>query len=87
MDIMELGAFGELIGAVAVVATLFYLGRQMSHSVGLARTTQGQLLMGSYAELNTVIATDPEVRALLVRMEDAACALNPEEVVMARHLT
>ena len=29
MDIMELGAIGELIGGVAVIATLIYLARQI----------------------------------------------------------
>ena len=41
------GAIGEIIGAVAVVATLYYLARQISDSTKQSR-------MASVAELNTI---------------------------------
>ncbi len=31
MDIMELGAIGELVGGVAVIASLIYVGLQVRH--------------------------------------------------------
>ena len=37
MDIMELGAIGELVGGVAVIATLIYLAIQVRQSNNLAR--------------------------------------------------
>lgn len=36
MDIMELGALGELVGGVAVIASLIYVGMQMRQSNRLA---------------------------------------------------
>ena len=42
-----IGAIGEIIGAVAVVVTLFYLARQINDSTRQAR-------MASVAELNTI---------------------------------
>ena len=38
MDIMELGAIGELVGGVAVVASLVYVGLQVRQSNQLNRT-------------------------------------------------
>ena len=37
MDIMELGAIGELVGGVAVVASLLYVGRQVRQSTEQTR--------------------------------------------------
>ena len=39
MDIMELGAIGELVGGVAVVATLVYLAAQVRQNTRLATST------------------------------------------------
>ncbi len=36
MDIMELGAVGELVGGVAVIASLIFVGLQMRHGNRLA---------------------------------------------------
>ena len=38
MDIMELGAIGELVGGVAVIATLVFVGLQVRQSNDLERT-------------------------------------------------
>ena len=34
MDIMELGAIGEMVGGVAVIASLIYIGLQVRQSIG-----------------------------------------------------
>ena len=39
MDIMELGAIGELVGGVAVIGSLIYVGLQVRHSAEQARQT------------------------------------------------
>ena len=45
MDIMELGAIGELVGGVAVIATLVYLAMQIRSSQKTAlRATQNELV-------------------------------------------
>ena len=41
MDIMELGAIGELVGGVAVIASLIYVGFQVRQSNSVARAAAG----------------------------------------------
>ena len=48
MNIMELGAMGELVGGVAVIASLLYVGLQVRQSV---RSTQSQItITGTFDE-------------------------------------
>ncbi len=44
MNIMELGAIGELVGGVAVIATLGYLAAQVRHSARASRSASYQRL-------------------------------------------
>ena len=44
MEIMELGAIGELVGGVAAIASLIYVGIQVRQS---AQATRAQLLTES----------------------------------------
>ena len=37
MDIMELGAIGELVGGVAVIASLIYVGLQLRQNTSATR--------------------------------------------------
>lgn len=39
MDIMELGAIGELVGGVAVIGSLIYVGIQIRHGAAAARSS------------------------------------------------
>ncbi len=50
MDIMELGAVGELIGGVAVLATLVYLALQVGQNVKQLRVDSLQAAVIGYAE-------------------------------------
>ncbi len=62
-----IGAIGEILGAVAVVITLFYLSRQIGQNTRSERASSRQALidtfydhawkLGSDAELNTIIRT------------------------------
>ena len=79
------GAMGEVIGALAVIGTLIYLGRQVSHSVGLTRTSQKQGIMDAYASWNEMVISSPELLAFLKRMEDPENEISGEESVLARH--
>ena len=45
MDIMELGAIGELVGGVAVIATLIYLALQVrENTTALSSTRHHEML-------------------------------------------
>ena len=60
-----LGAVGEIVGAAAVLATLIYLARQVTHSVNLARAQQNKGLMDSYHGWNELIANNPAMAEVL----------------------
>lgn len=85
MDWDAVGAMGEVIGALAVIGTLVYLGRQVSHSVGLTRTSQKQGIMDAYGSWNEMIISSPELLTFLKKMEDPENEVSEEESVLARH--
>ena len=59
MDIMELGAIGELVGGVAVIATLIYLAVQVRQNTDLAQGAAQRDLMNSFQANLDRIARDP----------------------------
>ncbi len=59
MDIMELGAIGELVGGVAVIATLIYLALQIRQNTNLAQGTAQRELMDSFQANIDRVAQDP----------------------------
>jgi hypothetical protein len=69
MDLMStaelLGSFGEFVGAIAVVATLFYLARQIRQSTEVSRTTSYHQAL----EQGLTAALQPDFSELLSRVE------------------
>ena len=61
MDIMELGALGELVGGVAVIATLLYLAVQIRQATSVAQGTAEQELMDAVQRISDQIARQPEL--------------------------
>ena len=59
-----LGAIGELVGAVAVVATLAYLAVQIRQSNKLSRATAVQIVSQQNLEFLGMLATNPDLREL-----------------------
>ncbi|MCP5182684.1 MAG: hypothetical protein H6993_01915 [Pseudomonadales bacterium] len=93
MNIEVIGAWGELIGGVAglfaavgVIVTLFYLARQVSDSVGMARASHNRGLQDSWAAYNNTIATSPELARVLAALTTKDAALSAESRVQARHI-
>lgn len=64
MDIMELGALGELLGAIGVVATLAYLSVQIRAST---KATRSQTLQELHRDHRDVYQTNPEVHTALIK--------------------
>ena len=58
MDIMELGAIGELVGAVAVIASLIYLGLQVRQNVMQLKVSSYQTATLGYGQRIQDVATD-----------------------------
>ena len=74
MDIMELGAIGELVGGVAVVATLIYLAlqvRQNSHALNRANDhAQASSVQNSnslYVQVFSQLVADAEMASIYRR--------------------
>jgi len=81
-----IGAVGEILSAVLVLATLVYLARQISLSVDLARATQNRAIMESCESFNDVVISNRETAELLAKTEGAAGDLSPTDIVQIRHL-
>jgi hypothetical protein len=87
MTLMEtaqlLGNFGEFVGAFAVVATLFYLARQVAEAKAAMWRQTSQDVNLVFNHIHNVVAASPELAAALAKMENAE-QLNPQEVVQVR---
>ena len=73
-----IGAIGEIIGATAVVATLFYLATQVRHGVKLAESDAFERATKSYAETQSQLL-DPRLGELYLRGRQSYSALDELE--------
>ena len=69
MNWEAIGAVGEVFGAIAVVATLLYLGRQIGQTNRIARSTVVQELQEKYESLYALIASDPDMAELVSNLK------------------
>ncbi len=67
MNIMELGAIGELVGGVAVIATLIYLALQVRQSNTQAKMSVVQASRALATENIRAVSEDPAVTELYLR--------------------
>ncbi len=65
MDIMELGAIGELVGGVAVLVTLGYLAIQIRQNTASNRFLATQSLVEGHAEANLMLSTHEDLATIL----------------------
>ncbi len=63
---VELGAIGELVGGVAVIATLLYLALQVRQNTLETRVASSQALTDSINQVNLAISVDAN-RASITR--------------------
>ena len=82
-----LGALGELVGAAAVVLTLFYLARQVAEASDEAKRNQTELRRSRYDELNRELArcasewgSTPELSDIMLRGFSGTASLSREEM-------
>ncbi len=61
MGILELGAIGELIGGVAVVASLVYVGLQIRQNTRDTRASNFHAITDSFNAINLQMAGNPEL--------------------------
>jgi hypothetical protein len=80
------GAISEILGTLLVLLTLLYLARQVAHGVTSSRSAQNMSLMEAYADFNTSIFTNPDVAALMAKLESNEKAETVAEAVRIRHI-
>ena len=67
MTIAELGSIGELVGAIATVATLAYLAIQIRSSTRVVRSASAQSVHESFATWYRMLAGDAELSNLTTK--------------------
>ena len=71
MNWNELGSIGELVGALAVVASVVYVAVQLRANTRTIRAKAAQEAEELFIGLNVTIATDPDICELFVRLYKA----------------
>ena len=79
MTFQDLGSLGELIAAVATVATLIYLAIQIRLNTQATRDQSTRSLMLANSEATGQIARDPELADILMRGSYDRSQLSPQE--------
>ena len=85
------GAIGEIIGAVAVVATLAYLATQIRHSNNQAGANMGARILDEYKRMQEVSLSNPQLSDLLLKLRTGDQITPSEDIQLDfyadRHLT
>ena len=85
MNLIELGAVGELVGGVAVIGSLIYLGLQVRQSNALAVSRSHEESSRASSDLAYQL-NDPVVTDLFMRANQDWASLAPAEVLRLRAL-
>ena len=67
LTLPELGALGELIGAIAVVVSLIYLSRQVKANTEALRTANAATVQANFVQLAGTFTTDREAGEVVLR--------------------
>ena len=78
-----IGAIGEVVGALAVFATLVYLARQIRESNKHAKSTSSKDVMNGFGEVNA-LATQASLATALAKMRGEVGEVTPEQDVQLR---
>jgi len=76
-----IGAFGEIVGAAAVILSLLYLAKQVQQSNRIALTSIETELQNNWSSLNESIYSDSEMAELLHKAKDSDSAFTGPELV------
>ena len=79
------GAIGEIVGAIAVVATLLYLSRQISATKTSLRRQQSQEITALFNETHNLIAGSPALSDAMAKLE-AGSEIARGEAYQVRHM-
>ena len=67
MDWDSVGAIGEIIGAVAVVVSLFYVGSQVKQNATSVRGQTHESITRTMVDVNLLLASDPDLSVAISR--------------------
>ncbi len=79
MNLMELGALGELVGGVAVVATLLYLAVQVRQSTKQAAANLMLMTVVNFNRNHEIVLANPEHAELLAKLRTTTNLNRAEE--------
>ena len=79
MNIMELGAIGELVGGIAVIATLVYLALQVRQNTSAIRATSAQAFADSINQMNIGAASSDEAAHFVRLIYEDPSALTEDQ--------
>jgi len=85
MNWEAIGAVGEVLGALAVFLTLFYLARQVRESNKLAKSSAATEIMNSFGQVNALLVT-PSVAEVMAKAKVIPSDFTPAEEVQIRQL-
>jgi len=86
MNWEAIGAIGEIVGAVAVIATLAYLAVQIHSANKYAELEAIRFTLDGLSDYCDRIVESPQTASLLKRGRDGLDNLSPEEVLQFEHL-
>ncbi len=79
MDIMELGAVGELVGGVAVIASLVYVGIQLRNNTRAAEVASHQSITEMFNTINLTFGSRTDVSRVFRLGLEGSTALTEDE--------
>ena len=79
MNLDAIGAFGEIVGAIAVIATLLYLAKQIQQSNRIAVSASEIDIRNSFNIYNSALYSSAETAELVSRGESESPEYNPVE--------
>ena len=69
MNWEAIGAIGEIVGAIAVVATLVYLARQVTAARTALKRQQSQDVNSMFNDTHNLIASSPSLTTAFAKIE------------------
>jgi hypothetical protein len=79
MNWEAIGAIGEIIGAVAVVGTLWYLAVQIRHSSNQSTANMASTVLNEFNRMQEALFANPHTSALLSRVKAGEDLSDSEE--------
>ncbi len=81
MNWTAIGAVGELLGAIGVIASLLYLAKQMRNGAQDARRAAAQAVFSKMSKVFETTSSNPQLAGVFLRGTKALSSLSPEEAI------